>query len=158
DLDEEVEYLHTEVCVVGGGPAGIAAANAAAEAGAEVLLLERQTALGGHLLYEGKRLDDVPGLQSFPERADRRRTLGETTVFGLCEGNLLGAIRGDRLLKVRAGQIIVCTGGRQQPALFHNNDLPGIMLFDGVLRLARLYGVRAGRRAVVLGDQRESAH
>src|SRR5262249_33227275 len=147
------------VCVVGGGPAGLAAANAAAEAGADVLLLERQPALGGRLLYEGKRLEDVPGLRSSPaSNQDRRHTLLATTVFGLYEGNLLGAFRGDRLLKVRAKQIIVCTGGRQQPVLFPNNDLPGIMLFDGVLRLARHYGVRAGRRAVILGDHRELDH
>jgi sarcosine oxidase subunit alpha len=152
DLDQEVEHLHAEVCVVGGGPAGLAAANAAAEAGAEVLLLERQSVLGGHLLYHGKRLEDVPGLQSFSGRAERRRTLLETTVFGVYEGNLLGAFRGDRLLKVRARQIIVCTGGRQQPLVFPSNDLPGIFLGAGVLRLAHLHGVRAGRRAVVLTD------
>jgi sarcosine oxidase subunit alpha len=159
DLDMEVEHLHAEVCVVGGGPAGLAAANAAAEAGAEVLLLERQPLLGGRLLFEGKRPEDVPGLQSVPaNNANRRRTLLGTTVFGLYEGNLLGAFQGGRLLKIRAQQIIVCTGGRQQPVPFHNNDLPGVMLFDGVLRLARLYGVQAGRRAVVLCDLGEHVH
>ena len=45
---------------------------------------------------------------------------------------------------------LYATGGRQQPFVFHNNDLPGIMLGNGVLRLARLHGVRAGRRAVIL--------
>src|SRR5262249_59621811 len=108
-------------------------------------VLERQPALGGRLLHEGKRPDDVPGLAATP---DRRRTLLGTGVFGLYEGNLLGAFQGDRLLKVRAKQIIVCTGGRQLPVPFHNNDLPGIMPLTAVLRLARLYGVRAGRRAV----------
>jgi sarcosine oxidase subunit alpha len=158
DLDREVEHLHCEVCVVGGGPAGLAAASAAVEAGADVLLLERQPVLGGGLLYEGKRLEDVPGLHDAPaSNADRRRTLLGTTAFGLYEGNLLAAVQGERLLKIRAGQIIVCTGSRQPPALFHNNDLPGVMSLDGVLRLARLYGVRAGRRAVVLGDVRASA-
>jgi sarcosine oxidase subunit alpha len=153
DLDTEVEHRHAEVCVVGGGPSGLAAANAAAEAGADVLLLERLPVLGGRLLLEGKRPEDVPGLRSCPARnAERRRTLLDTSVFGLYEGNLLGAFCGDRLLKIRARQIIVCTGARQQPALFHNNDLPGVMLLDGVLRLARLYGVRAGRRACLVGD------
>jgi sarcosine oxidase subunit alpha len=140
--DTEVEHLHAEVCVVGGGPAGMAAAGAAARAGAEVLLLERLPALGGRLLYEGRRADLV--------QAPQCRTLLDTTVFGLYEGNLLAAFRGDRLLKIRAQQIIVCTGSRQQPVPFANNDLPGIMPLTAVLRLARLYGVRAGRRAVVL--------
>jgi sarcosine oxidase subunit alpha len=147
DLDTAVEHQHAEVCVVGGGPAGLAAANAAADAGADVLLLERQPVLGGRLLHAGKRPEDVPGLAVAPAR---RRTLLGTTVFGLYEGNLLGAFRGDQLLKVRAQQVIVCTGARQLPVPFHNNDLPGIMTLNGVLRLARLYGVRAGKKAVVL--------
>src|SRR5271166_2140680 len=41
--DMAVEHLHTEICVVGAGPAGLAAANAAAEVGADVLLLERES-------------------------------------------------------------------------------------------------------------------
>jgi sarcosine oxidase subunit alpha len=76
----------------------------------------------------------------------------ETTAFGLYESNLVAAFRGDHLLKIRAQQIIVATGGRQQPFLFHNNDLPGIMLASGALRLARQYGVAPGRRAVVVTD------
>jgi sarcosine oxidase subunit alpha len=150
-IEAEIEHLHAEVCVVGGGPAGMAAASTAAEAGADVLLLDRMPMLGGHLLYQGKRPRELSELLPAPSPG-RLRTLTGTTVFGLYEGNLVGAFRGDRLLKIRARQIVVCTGSRQQPGLFANNDLPGILLADGVLRLAHLYGVRAGRRAVVLTD------
>jgi sarcosine oxidase subunit alpha len=161
--DTAIEHLHAEVCVVGGGPAGLAAAAAAAEAGAQVLLLERLPRLGGRLLYadsgdreaedEAQRL--LAALQASPAMV---RMLCDATAFGLYEGNLLGAYQGHRLLKIRAGQIIVCTGGRQRPFLFPNNDLPGIFLGDGVLRLARLYGARAGRRAVVLTDNDAGHH
>jgi len=148
-VDAEVEYLHTDVCVIGAGPAGMAAASAAANAGAEVLLLERDAQVGGHLVDESDRQSLVESLVR--DCAKVRMLLG-TTVFGLYEGNLLAAFRGQRLLKVRAKQIIVCTGGRQRPFLFANNDLPGIFLAGGVLRLARRYGVRAGQRAVILTD------
>src|SRR5262249_14715459 len=93
----EVEHLHTEVCVIGGGPSGMAAATASAGAGASVLLLERMPRLGGRLLYEG-----MPSSPTSNE--DRLRTLTDTTVFGLYEGNLLGAFHGNRFLKVRAKQ------------------------------------------------------
>jgi sarcosine oxidase subunit alpha len=154
----EVEHLHAEVCVIGGGPAGMSAALSAAEAGAGVLLLERLPLLGGHLLYSGPSLGQVEELRSAVASRPRVRVLAETTAFGLYEGNLLGAFQGQRFLKVRAKQVIVCTGGRQRPFVFHNNDLPGVMLGDGVLRLARLDGVLAGRRAVVLTDSDEGAH
>jgi sarcosine oxidase subunit alpha len=154
-LETAVEHLHADVCVVGGGPAGLAAAAEAAAAGASVLLLDRQPRPGGHLLYRGGGLSEVDSLLQGLQAQPRARILSDTTVFGLYEGNLLGAFQGERLLKVRARQIIVCTGGRQKPFIFHNNDLPGIFLGRGVLRLARLYGVTAGHRAVVLTDNDE---
>ncbi len=152
DLETQVEHLHAEVCVVGGGPAGLAAAMAAAEAGADVLLLDRQPRLGGHLLYDGELSLENQALIVAVQRNAHVRVLCDTSVFGLYEGNVLGAFRAQRFLRVRAKQIVVCTGGRQQPALFNNNDLPGIFLARGVQRLGRLYGVRAGQRAAVLTD------
>jgi sarcosine oxidase subunit alpha len=153
DLATEVEHLHTEVCVVGGGPAGLAAAAEAVAAGAEVLLLDRQPRLGGHLLYDGTMTPEVEGLISAVQSSPRAGVLCDTSVFGLYEGNVLGAFHGQRFLKVRAKYVIVCTGGRQLPVLFNNNDLPGVFLARGVQRLGRLYGVRAGQRAVVLTDR-----
>ena len=47
-------YAHVDVLVAGGGPAGMAAAVAAAEAGARVMLVEEEPELGGHLRYGGK--------------------------------------------------------------------------------------------------------
>jgi sarcosine oxidase subunit alpha len=151
-LETTVEHLHADVCVVGAGPAGLAAATEAATAGASVLLLDREPRPGGHLLYQGGSLSEVDELVQGLQAQPRARLLSAATVFGLYEGNLLGAFQGDRLLKVRARQIVVCTGGRQKPFVFHNNDLPGIFLGRGVLRLARLHGVSAGRKAVVLTD------
>jgi sarcosine oxidase, subunit alpha len=145
-LDNEVEYLHTDICIIGGGASGLAAANSAAKAGADVLLLERLPKVGGRLLWEGG-----PSIE--PDQSVR--LLLNTVAFGLYEGNLLGAVQHERLLKIRAKQIIVCTGSRQPLVPFHNNDLPGVMSCDGVLRLAKLYGVLAGRRAVLLGSQNE---
>jgi sarcosine oxidase, subunit alpha len=153
DLDAGVDHRHAEVCVIGGGPAGLAAARSAAGSGAGVLLFERRPEPGGHLLDEGKPVEEVYALLGAGgDVPDRIEVLSNTTVFGLYEGNLLGAFQGDRLLKVRAEQVIVCTGGREQPFLFENNDLPGIFPGQAVLRLAHLYGVRAGKRAVVLTD------
>jgi glycine cleavage system aminomethyltransferase T len=50
-------YVHVDVCVAGGGPAGMAAAAAAAEAGASVLLVEDEHDLGGHLRWGGEAED-----------------------------------------------------------------------------------------------------
>jgi sarcosine oxidase subunit alpha len=153
EVSTGVEYLHADVCVIGGGPSGLAAARDAAIGGSNVLLLERQPRLGGRLLFDDLGKENLLSeLLSGARNQDRLRILTNTAAFGLYESNLLGAVQGDRLLKTRARQIILCTGGRQQPLVFRNNDLTGIFLSDAVLRLARLDGVKAGRRAVIVTD------
>jgi sarcosine oxidase, subunit alpha len=57
--------------------------------------------------------------------------------------------QGDMLHQVRARRVVYATGTIEQPLLFAGNDLPGVMLSGGALRLAALYAVRPGTRAVV---------
>src|SRR5262245_25083452 len=153
DGEVEVDHRHTDVCVIGAGPSGLAAVAAARKGGAHVLLIERQFGLGGHLAYAGELEGLLRQLEAEAGEGPGQLELClGSSVFGLYEGNLIAAASAGSLLKVRARQIVVATGGRQQPFVFHNNDLPGIMLGNGVLRLARLHGVRAGQRAVILTD------
>ncbi len=155
DLEAQVEHLQADVCVIGGGLTGMAAATAATEAGASVLLLERQPRLGGRPLEADADHPSVKERVADLAGRPRVRTLCGTHAFGLYEGNLVGAVHDRTLLKVRAGQIIVCTGSRERTFVFPNNDLPGIFPLRGVRRLASLYGVRAGSRAVLLTDNDE---
>jgi sarcosine oxidase subunit alpha len=53
------------------------------------------------------------------------------------------------LHQVRARAHVYATGAIEQPLVFARNDLPGVMLSGGALRLAALYGVSPGQRAVV---------
>lgn len=143
------QYLHADVAVVGGGPAGLSAARAAAEQGARVLLFDENDEVGGHVRYseigDWKRtIDDLTSpssnLQVFPN----------TTILGYYQHNWLSGVQGKRLFKIRARSIIVATGVVEQPLLFANNDLPGVMLGSGVQRLLHLYGVVPGNRAVIV--------
>jgi sarcosine oxidase subunit alpha len=148
----DVEHVHCDVCVVGAGPAGIAAAAAAVRAGCTAVVVERAAGPGGDVLHRLEVMKQLEDSWVEVEQSSHARVLFGTTAFGLYEGNLLGAFQGDRLLKVRAKQVIVCSGGRERPFVFPNNDLPGIMLGGGALRLACDQNVRPGERAVVLTD------
>lgn len=150
------EYRFYDIAVVGGGPAGLAAALAAAEAGARVLLVEENPLLGGSLAYsrfdaEGRRGESLR--QELIAKVEANANI-DVLVEALCNGwfadNWLPVIKGRRLYKVRAAQVLLCVGALEQPAVFRNNDLPGLMLGSAAQRLIRLYGVRPGRKAVVL--------
>lgn len=151
------QYRHTDVAVVGGGPAGLAAARAAAERGQRVLLIDENPTLGGHLRYSADQ--HRPTLDNLVESvaSDARVTvLTDTIVLGAFEENWLAAVsraashEGERLHKIRASSVVYATGAYEQPLLFGNNDLPGIMLAGAAQRLMHLYGIAPGARAVVV--------
>lgn len=135
------EHLFADVAVVGAGPAGLAAARAAARHGARVLVLDENPAPGGHTRYSGG-----PALPALPPEVT---VLTATTVVGWYQTQWLAAYTGNRLLKIRAGATIVAAGAYERPGVFENNDLPGVMLGSAVERWLRLYAVRPGARAVV---------
>lgn len=124
-------YAFADVAVVGGGRSGVAAANAAAASGAETVLIEEE-----------------PELADAPD--PRVRVMTSAVATGLFADNWLSIVTGDRLVKLRAGRVVLATGAQDQPVVFRHNDLPGVMLCSAAERLIRLYGVRPGRRAIVL--------
>ena len=69
---------------------------------------------------------------------------------GLFADNWLAIVQDRRLYKLRADRVVLATGALEQPVVFRNNDLPGVMFGSAAQRLIRLYGVRPGNRAVVL--------
>ena len=151
-------YIHTDVAIVGGGPAGLTAAIEASEQGLRTVLIDDQTELGGHLRFtpSGARKRDQLVERV---RADQKiEVLSSSHCFGLYEDRLLGVVQlpgesrdQESLAHVRAERVIVATGVFEAPLLFENNDLVGVMLSSGVERLIGLYGIVPGRRAVIVG-------
>jgi sarcosine oxidase, subunit alpha len=142
----EYRRRHANVLVVGGGAAGLSAATRAAELGADVVLCDEGPEPGGRLLAEGGhgRARELAAAA----RAAGVEVLSNAPALGAFDG-LVPVWQGDTLHQVRARQLVYATGTIEQPLLFAGNDLPGVMLSGGALRLASLYGVRPGTRAVV---------
>lgn len=148
-------HLHCDVLVVGAGPAGLNAAITAAEAGADVVLCDENPEIGGSLTYGRHDPAVLAGVTARLKTLPNLRVMIGTVCNGWYEDNWLPLIKGDRLYRTRAREVILATGAIGQPAIFRNNDLPGIMLGSAAQRLIRHYGVRPGQKAVVLtgGDE-----
>lgn len=163
-------HIHCDVLVVGAGPAGLAAARAAAATGARVILADEQGELGGSLLGSTETIDGLPAaewvarveaeLAGQPET----RILRRTVVSGYYDHNHLTLVerrtdhlpRGrsplsrQRLWNVRAKRVVLATGSHERPLVFADNDRPGVMLASAVRTYVNRFGVKPGSRAVVL--------
>jgi sarcosine oxidase subunit alpha len=157
------------VLIVGGGPAGLAAARAAAAAGARVIVCDEGSLFGGSLIGVDATIDDDDAM-AWIAGATRELAsnpdvtlLPRTTGFGWYDDNLVGLLERvtdhlaappplmprQRLWKVRARWIVLASGAHERPIAYANNDLPGTMLAGAALTYVRRYAVRPGSRAVI---------
>jgi sarcosine oxidase subunit alpha len=166
---------HCDLLIVGAGPAGLAAAAAAAESGARVMLVEEQAALAQSYAASDDRVEGQSlagwgsGLAAQLAGNPKVTLLPRCSAFGIYDGGLVGLVEqvNDfvpepdhraprlRLWKVRAKGILLATGAIERPLVFGNNDLPGVMLAGAVRRYLRQYAVLPGREALVFttGDE-----
>ena len=152
---------HCDVLIVGAGPAGITAAQAAASSGAKVFLVDEAPAPGGWLRRERLIINGLPGHQwadhTVAELLELNNVtvLSRTTAFGFYDHNLIGLVQrvgsevAERLWRVRAGHVILATGAIERPIAFANNDRPGVMLAAAARGYLNQFAVRSGKRAVV---------
>lgn len=178
------KYVHTDVLVVGGGVAGLAAAREAVRTGARVILIDDQPELGGSLLsastaeglaeeIEGKpALEWIADVEAELVSAEECTVLHRTTAFGSYDSNYFIAAQNrtdhltvpaapgvsrTRIWHIRAEQAVLAPGAHERPLVFENNDRPGIMLASAVRTYLNRYAVAVGQR-VVISTTNDSAY
>jgi heterotetrameric sarcosine oxidase alpha subunit len=165
----EKRFAHCDVLIVGGGPAGLAAALAAGRSGARVLLLDEMAELGGALLREQAGFGDVPAVEWLVatlgelQRMPEVRLVRRATAFAYYDHNEIIAVErvADHLSEppphvarqvmwqIRARQVVLATGSIERPLVFSNNDRPNVMLAGAARAYVNQYGVAPGIRALI---------
>jgi NADPH-dependent 2,4-dienoyl-CoA reductase/sulfur reductase-like enzyme len=160
-IQEEIPLV-----VIGGGPAGLSAAVAAAEAGASVLIIDENPQAGGQIyrqLPETYHVNDpvVLGadyadgqtlLQQANRLSDRITIWNDALVWSVFEPGQLAVARGADLVLLQAGAIVVATGAYERPFPVPGWTLPGVMTAGGAQVLLKSQRVLPGQRVLLAGS------
>ncbi|NJF24107.1 FAD-dependent oxidoreductase [Thermococcus sp. Bubb.Bath] len=165
---KDAPRYEADVVIIGGGPAGLMAAIHAADAGANVILIDEQPMLGGQLVKQthkffGKR-EQFAGVRGVEiarilteevKKRERIQVFTETSAVGIFqEGDkkLVTAIRKNKeLIEFTGKSLVVATGAMEKMIPFENNDLPGIYGAGAIQTLMNTYGVKPADRVLIVG-------
>ncbi|WP_333870653.1 NAD(P)/FAD-dependent oxidoreductase [Desulforamulus putei] len=155
---------HTEIAIVGGGPAGLAAALNAAKLGARIHLIDRNDYLGGQLIKQTHRffgskeqrasergIDIARELANQVTASKNIQVMTEATALGYYEDGVLLVEQHKKIFAIKPERLIIATGGAEKTLLFPNNDLPGVYGAGAVQTLVNVFGVKPGKRVLMVG-------
>jgi thioredoxin reductase len=155
-----------QIAVVGGGPAGLSAAIAAAKTGAQTVLFDEQPTVGGQLRYRvaEQAAGQYGTIRPMPlaDHLNAEATdagvdiLADSVVWGFFEGNVLTVITGEASYQLRAERVVFATGSTDLPFPFAGGSLPGVFTARAVQLLINRHRVLPGRRFVVIGAGSEA--
>ncbi len=132
--------IETDCLIVGGGPAGLSAAEELGRFGIKTILTDDKFHLGGKLTlqthnffgskadcYAGKRGMDIAEIMT--EEINRYRNIDiwlNSPAIGVFSDGIVGVVRDDRYVLVKPKTILFATGAREKSLVFPGCDLPGV--------------------------------
>lgn len=153
-----------DVLVVGGGPAGMAAAIEASECGVRVRIVDENAWLGGQLIkqthkffgsarhYAGTRGIDISARLVKEAKEKDIDVMLDSPVVGIFDGLVVVAERQERLAAMRPGCTILATGAGENAIAFPGWTLPGVMTAGAAQTFVNVHRIRIGERAVIAGS------
>jgi len=146
---------HFDVLVVGGGPAGMAAAARAAEYGIRVGIVDDNFRLGGQI-WRGESEDKDKRNTEASKWAERLSTAGVTSLCGLCvvhqpAAGVLLAENLDGFCELTYEKLVLATGARERFLPFPGWTLPNVMGVGGLQAMVKCGLPIRGKRVIVAG-------
>jgi sarcosine oxidase subunit alpha len=165
-------YAHCDLLVIGAGPTGLMAALTAAKGGADVILADEDSVLGGRLNSETYEVDGQAGhewaraVAAELAQMSNVRIMTRTTVTGAYDGGTYGALERvthhlatpsddaprETFWRIAAKRAILAAGAIERTIAFRNNDRPGIMQASALRSYANRYAVGMGRSVAIFGN------
>ena len=156
-----IEERPCDLLVIGAGPAGLAAAEAAAAAGAKVVVLDERGEAGGQYLkpLAASHAHAAPDRQFRQGDALREaaRAAGATiltgaTAWGGFAPDEIGALIGEAAVTFRPRRLLLAAGAHERPVPIPGWTLPGVMTTGAMQTLARANRVAPGECVVIVGN------
>ncbi len=152
---------NTDLLIVGGGPAGMSAAIAAASCGVRSVLVDEGSELGGQV-YRKPLVPDAPKAHPTGEalrlaiadhsRRGRIDVRSNTAVWSVFKNNEVAIVAGNRSALVSAKKIILAPGAHEYVPPFPGWTTPGVMTAGAAQIMLKTMGLRPGKRIAIAGS------
>jgi len=159
--------IETDVVVIGGGPAGMAAAIESAQNGARTIIIERNDVLGGILMqciHNGFGLAYFKEELTGPEYAYKFRELVKkqknicvmtSTFVTKIQGRVVTITNADGIQNIKAKSIVLAMGARERTAaniMLQGTRPAGILTAGAAQKMTNIHGVLPGKNIVIIGS------
>lgn len=162
-------FLHCDLLITGAGPTGLMAALTAGRAGAQVILADEDSLVGGRLNCETITVNDQAGsdwvraVQAELADMPNVRIMTRTTVIGAFDHGIYGALErvSDHLpvpangkprqilWRIYSKRSLLAAGAIERPIAFEQNDRPGIMLASALRAYANRWAATPAQQIAI---------
>ena len=156
--------MRRDIVIIGGGPAGLAAAVAASRAGASVLLVDENGRPGGQLLKQIHKFfgskehsAGIRGVEIGKSLLAEALELGveiwlNSAVIGLFEGDAVAVLREGKTVTIECKKTLIATGASENAIHFSGWTLPGVMGAGAAQTMINVHRVLPGKRVLMIGS------
>ena len=154
-----------DVLIIGGGPAGLAAAIELGNHGIKTLMVDDKDRVGGKLVLQthkffGSVEDSYAGTRGFDIAAILEQTLCKlstvdvwlnTTAVAVYSDQIVGVIKDNQYRKIKPRKLLIATGAREKMLTFPGNTLPGVYGAGAFQTLVNRDLIKSSQRVLIVG-------
>ncbi len=155
--------INTELLIIGGGPAGLAAGIEAGKLNVKTIIVDENSLPGGQLFKQIHKFfgskEHKAGIRGNKIGEQLLSEVSETGVevylntraWGIFDDNIVGIVKDGKTEKIKAKKIILATGASENALAFPGSTLPGVMTAGAAQTFINVHRVLPGKKIVMIG-------